>query len=346
MTIPVADLRAAGLDEEVEALSKVVAQYLDDEKDLDRADSNVAVVSDPFAGRAALLDYAEELLGDDVVRVGLESVVTDPGRLPDIPSDRPLLVDDCQYLYRRCIGGFDVLDRFLERLAMTDTLVVTSWNRYAWGYLAAVRGVGESFPLEIHIPPLTAAQTAAVVTAHRDGDEPAFVDAGTAGRVKTVTVDRRPVSLPGDRTVDVPVVRANPAWLTSWTTRDADESIEAVVYEKLRRVSHGNPGIATTVWEHSVRETDDGAEIAPGYIEDPVTQLDRIDEPKAFLLLLVVSMESVRRATLEEVLDAPVDTDLQALASEGVVSVTDDRVRLEPVGLHPAVDSLRRRRML
>jgi len=346
VTIPIEHLRAAGLGSQVEALSTAVAEYLDEEKTLDRVDSNVAVVSDPFGGRAALLEYAAELLDEQARRVSLSSIVTDEGTLPAIPSDCALILEDCHYVYRRCVGGFDVLESFLERLAMTNTLVVTSWNRYSWQYLSAVKRIDEAFPLTITLPPLSADQIEAVVEAHVD-ELPAFVDTGEAGRIKTVDVDRYPVSLPGGRTVDVPVLRPDLAWLASWSATGDDESIEAVVYEKLRRLSHGNPGIATSLWDRSVREGSDGPTVAPAYIDDPVTDCSVLSDEAAFLLWAVVAMESVEREQLTAMLDQDaIGTEIQTLANRGVVHADGTEVALEPAGLHPAVAELERRRLL
>lgn len=345
MTIPISHLRAAGLGTQVERLSTAVAEYLDPERTLDRVDSNVAVVSDPFAGRAAMLDYAAELLDDDARRIALSEFATDDTVLPEIPDDRALLLEDCHYLFQRRIGGFDVLEEFLERLAMTNTLVVTTWNRYAWQYLSAVRRVDQSFPLEIRIPPLDAGQIEAVVRAHAD-ELPTFVETGAAGRIKSLDTGRYPLELWGDRTVTVPYVRPDPAWLVSWWTEE-DREIQAVVYEKLRRVSHGNPGIAVSVWDRSVRETDDGSEIAPGYVRDPVEAIPGLADETAFLLWHLVAMERLDRDGMAATLDQErIGTEIQTLANAGVVDVDGRRISLRPVGLHPAVGELQRRQLL
>jgi hypothetical protein len=347
VTIPIAHLRAAGLGEQVEALSAAVAAYLDDDETLDRVDSNVAVISDPFGGRDALCEYAAELLDDQARHVTLSSVVTDEGDLPEIPTDQALLLSDCHYLYRRGIGGFEMLETFLERLAMTNTLVVTTWNRYSWRYLAAVHRIDEVFPLEITLPPLSADQIAAVIDAHIEGESPEFVDTGEAGRIKTVDVYRHDVGLWGDRSISVPLVRPNLAWLVSWSFVGDDDSVEAVVYEKLRRLSHGNPGIATTLWDRSVRDDGGRSTVAPGYIEDPVGDSTVLSDDAAFLLWLVVAMEGVERSELAEMLgEDAIGTAIQTLANRGIVTVDDTQVRLEPTGLHPAVEELQRRRLV
>ena len=70
------------------------------------------------------------------------------------------------------------------------------------------------------------------------------------------------MGLPRGRSVAVPYPKPNPAWTASWSVRDETASIEAVTFEKLRRVSAGNPGVALAIWEESVAD----GQIAPGYV--------------------------------------------------------------------------------
>ena len=59
-TVPIEELRSAGVGDEVETVATAVAEYLDG-----GTGANVAVVSEPYAGRDALLEYAESLLEDE-----------------------------------------------------------------------------------------------------------------------------------------------------------------------------------------------------------------------------------------------------------------------------------------
>lgn len=335
-SVPVEDLRAAGFGTEVEKVATAVAGYL-----ADGTGGNVAVISDPYAGRDALLEYAEALLDEDAVRVRLDSSAAD-GTGPEIPEDRALVVADCHSLFERRIDGFAALDAFLERLALSDALVVTAWNRYAWSYLDAVRDVGDSFPVQVRIPPLDAEEIRTVVESHHGPDLPEFVDTGEAGRVKTVVFDRYPVDLPGGRTLGIPYPKPNPAWVASWSVSGTDESVEAVVFEKLRRVSNGNPGVALAIWERSVED----GEIAPSYVAAPEAGL-ALDDAAALLLWTVVAMESIGVDRLAALLDGQsVRTNLQLLVDRGLVTVADDTAAVAPEALHLAVAALERRQLL
>jgi len=366
-SVPVEDLRAAGFGDEVEKVATAIAGYLDD-----GVGGNVAVVSDPYAGRDSLLAYAESLLDGEVVRVDLDPSAAD-GTGPELPdpgevtgaSDTSgagdpsgtsevedgrsaddgagaLIVANCHYLFQRRIDGFAALDAFLDRIALSEALVVTSWNRYAWSYLDGVRDVGDTFPATVEIPPLDAEEIATVVEAHFGPDLPDIVDTGSAGRVKTVVFDSREVGLPRGRSVAVPYPKPNPAWTASWSVTGEDEGIEAVTFEKLRRVSVGNPGVAIAVWEESVTD----GEIAPGYIEGFATDLE-LDDDAAAVLWTVVAQESVGIDRLSALFDRrPVEATVQKLVERGFVTLDDDRVMVPPRALHPAVVALERRGML
>jgi|GEM_PF-147820 len=350
-SVPVEDLRAAGFGDEVEKVATAVAGYLDD-----GVGGNVAVVSDPYAGRDSLLAYAESLLDGEVVRVDLDPAAAD-GTGPALPDPAPdpeestesddgagaLIVANCHYLFERRIDGFAALDAFLDRIALSETLVVTSWNRYAWSYLDGVRDVGDTFPTTVEIPRLDAEEIATVVEAHFGPDLPDVVDTGSAGRVKTVVFDSREVGLLRGRSVAVPYPKPNPAWTASWSVTGEDEGIEAVTFEKLRRVSVGNPGVAIAVWEESVTD----GEIAPGYIEAFETAL-ALDDDAASLLWTLVAQESVGIDRLSALFARrPVEATVQKLVERGFVTVDDDdRVTVPPRALHPAVVALERRGML
>jgi hypothetical protein len=338
-SVPVEDLRAAGYGDEVEKVATAVAGYLDD-----GVGGNVAVVSDPYAGRDSLLAYAESLLDGEFVRVDLDPSAAD-GTGPDLPDAGAdagaLVVTNCHYLFERRIDGFAALDAFLDRIALSETLVITSWNRHAWSYLDAVRDVGDTFPTVVAIPRLDAEEIATVVEAHYGPDLPAFVDTGSAGRVKTVVFDSWRVGV-RERSVAIPYPKPNPAWTASWSVTGEDEGVEAVVFEKLRRVSAGNPGVALAIWEESVVE----GEIAPGYVEAFEPGL-ALDDDAAVLLWTVLAQESVGIDRLAALFaERPVEAVVQGLVERGLVAVEGDRVTVPPRALYPAAVALERRGVL
>ena len=253
-----------------------------------------------------------------------------------------LVVSDCHHLFDRHIDGFEALDAFFQRLALSDPLVVTSWNRHAWSYLDVVRDVGDSFPVTVEIPPLDADELRTVIEAHSGPDLPDVVDTGQAGRIEEVVFDRCPLPLPGGRSVGIPYPKPNTAWLAARSVSGTEESVEAVVFERLRRVARGNPGVAKAAWERAVTD----GEIAPSYIEAPPSGLS-LDDDAAFLLWTVVAVESARIDRLDDLFEGrPVEATLQALVEQGLVTVQDRTVAVAPGTLPVAVDSFERRRLV
>lgn len=313
MSIDVDDLEAAGLGDRFDAIEDAVGDHLEG------SNANVAVISEPFAGRDVLLDYAEEFLGAATRRITFDSVVTGVEDLPDLDTHEVVLIDNCQYLYTRQVGGFDVFDRFLERVAASDALFVTSWNRYAWDYLAAVRDVDQYFPTQVPIPALDANQVTDLLTSNYGPDLPDFVETGEAGRVKTIGFDAYPVPLWGEWTLDVPVPELNLEYVTFRFLSDVEEDAQAVVFRKIASLSKGDPGVATALWERSVRD----GEIAPAYVEEVDQSLD-LDDDAAFVLEIVVSKERIDREQLDRITETePIADPLQTLLRHDLVEVDE-----------------------
>jgi hypothetical protein len=327
-------LRAAGLGERFDALEEAVGGHLEGER------SNVAVVAEPFAGRTGLLDYAEEYLGAAAERRSFDELVVDPGEAPD-PETEAVVVDGCHYLYTRRVGGFDPLERFLDRVTGGDAMFVTGWNRYAWDYLRATRDVDEAFPVEVRLPPLDAAGVRDLIHEAYGPDLPAFESTEAFGRVKTLDFERRTVSLTRSVGVEVTVPTLNLSYLTARAEADVGD-VEAVVFERLARLSEGNPGVAAALWERSV---DDDA-VTPASVEAVDRNLD-LDDDAGFVLVLVLTNGAVDRAVLDAAFPGlPVERSLAHLAERGLVALRDDVAWVEPTALHPAVEYLRGRRLL
>lgn len=334
MTVPVEDF-SDPLDQQFGAVERAVEAHRDGEL------SNVAVVAEPFAGRSALLDYAETVLDEETVeRHSLSEPVV--GGLPRFGDADAYLVDDCHYLYRREIGGFDALAAFVERMARTDALFVTSWNRYAWTYLVAVRDVDRVFPAVVQVPDFAAAALADVIESIFGPDLPRYVEDGAEGRIKSFEWVRHPVRLWGERTLWVPLLQPNPEYIRSWTSRETAKRPRAIVFEKIRRAAGGNVGVAADLWARSVQD----GEIATGHIDVLAPSFD-FDHADAMVLRALLAQEELPRGALASTFqDVQIDAVLQHLVEQDVAEVEDDTAMLTPQGLRPAVEELARRRLV
>ena len=335
VTITVDDLRAAGLDEHFNALDAAITQYQNG------GSPNVAVVSEPFGGREALLEYVTDSV-EGVDHVTFPSTAT-AANLPDLAEHDALVLSDCHSLFTRRIGGFDVLDEFLESVAASDTFVVTAWNEYAWSYLRAVRDVHESFGTVVPDPDLSAEQVAALLTDRYEATLPEFVETDAGGRVKSISFESYPLRIVGNWTVPIPRPELNLEYITSWSPgNDETEDTRAVVFQKIALLSNGNPGIATVLFENSMTD----GQIAPAYVED----LDRnpdLDDEEAFVLWTILANDDRSRDDLDSLLeDIPVDRRLQTLEQQNLVNISGESVGIVPEALHAAVVELRGRRLI
>jgi hypothetical protein len=295
---------------------------------LDASAGPIAVVGEPFAGRRRLLDHAEQAL--DATRTRFEPSA-DGETLRDDLGDGPLIIDDCQHLYDRRIGGFEPLTAFLDALAGRSAPVVTGWNAYAWSYLDAVRDVEDVFADRFSVRELPREELASVV---RSASSPSLPTFRHDERDDVITMRERSVR-GGNLTVPVPVVDRDRLRAIFETTDDP----ETAVFERLTSASDGNPGVALALWERSQRN----GEIRPSDIDPPAIDLDHAG---AFLLRIVLSEGVVDTATLTERFGPRGRRALGRLDRAGIVTRTEGSVRLEPAGVPAAAALTERRRLL
>lgn len=295
---------------------------------LDAGEGPIAVVGAPFAGRRRILDHAEETLNGARTRI---QPSPDPETLGDGLGDGPLVIDSCQHLYDRRIGGFEPLTVFLDALAARSEPVVTGWNAYAWSYLDAVRNVGDVFEHQFILRELPRDDLDSVIRS-ASASLPTF----RHDEWDTEIVTTRDWAIgKGDLTVPMPVVNRDRLRATFETTDDP----ETAVFERLAAVSDGNPGVALALWERS----QENGEIRPSDIDPPTIDLDHAG---AFLLRIILSEGVVNEPTLVERFGADGERALGRIDRAGIISREDGTIQLEPAGVPAAIDVTERRRIL
>lgn len=312
------DLEPTALLEDTEAF----------EAALEAAEGPIAVVGAPFGGRRRILDHAAAVL--DVDHVALDPSANREALVEDL-GNGPLVVDDCQHLHERRVGGFDSLSATLAALAKTSQPVVTGWNSYAWSYLDAVRNVEDVFTHRFFVRKLPSEALASFVRS-QSASLPTFRHDERDADI--VTLRERALGK-GGLTVPVPVLERDRLRAVFETTDDP----ETVVFERLAGAADGNPGVALALWERSRT----GGEIRPSDIDSPSVDLDHLD---AFLLRVVLSQGVVTEAMLADRFGDDAERPLGRLERSGIVTRTEGAVRLEPAGVPAAIDATERRRIL
>jgi len=295
-------------------------------------DGPVAVVGEPFSGRESVLDRAVREL--DATRISL-----DPGdgidRIRGRIDGAPVVIEDCQHLYERRIGGFEALSAFLDELASVDARVVTGWNRYAWAYLVAVQALDREFPVTVEIESLSTERIAELVLDRYD-EMPSFV-ADDPKRNDLIVTTRHELGW-RDWSVSVPVPMLDPVAARGLFS-DGDLAPKDVTFGRLAAVSNGNVGVATAIWESR-----HGSEVRPSDIAVPASDRD-LDREEAFCLRIVLAKERVNRAQLTGIVDG-LDRVLGRLARDGLVTIEDGIVEPVPAAVPAAAATTERGRIL
>lgn len=292
----------------------------------------VAIVGEPFSGRGSVIDHAVQEL--DASRISLG-----PGDGVDQIRSRingtPVVIENCQHLYERRIGGFEELSAFLDDMASIDVRVVTGWNRYAWAYLTAVQDLDREFPVVAEIQSASTERISELVLSRYD-EMPAFV-ADDPERGGLVVTTHRDFGW-RDWSVSVPVPVLDPVAIKDLFS-DGNLDPKDVTFGRLAAVSNGNLGVATAIWE-----TRDESEVRPSDIAVSASERD-LDREEAFCLRIVLSKERVNREQLTGIVDG-LDRVLGSLSRDGLISLEDDIVELKPAAMPAAVAMTERERIL
>jgi hypothetical protein len=302
---------------------------------------NIAIIGEPLSGKTALLDTTIARYGKPIRRFDLKSIVS---RADDLPAgacpEKITAVDDCQYLFQRRIGGFTVLEKFLETVASSDRLFVTAWNKYAWDYLKQVFAIGDYFPTAIAMPALSTDKIAGVIGARYDLSNVRFVyDEKIDGPL--VKVGWRTIST-GGLSLDVPYLKPGHGIIGRVLGEDVAEA-RHLIFEKIAWLSHGNPGVALALWQKAYHD----GEIRVSRVSVPDFKTDLAPD-EAFVIGNILMMKS---ATEDDLLKITVghlkmDRILYALLNRGLIRKAADRYSVEPLAMYGVIKSLKQSRQV
>lgn len=198
------------------------AEQVDEAKTALGEGRNVCVVSEPYGGRAGVVEEVADELNAE--RLSFEGV--DGADVPSALGDGPYVVEGVRYLYARRIDGFDPLERLAETVASSDSAFLTSWNSYARSYAEHATDLGV-FGEPVAVPSLDTSETARLIASEYD-------TSGFEEEYEEVTSD-----------ADTALYEKLPFGVG----RLIEEKSENV-FERLSAVSRGNPGVARAVFEN------------------------------------------------------------------------------------------------
>ena len=253
-------------------------------------------------------------------------------------------MDRCHVLALRRIGGFAMLDAFLDMISMSDNkMFITSWNSFTWSYLRAVKGSDKVFPVVIEVPKLDSKTLMTAVLSHYEGDIQFIDDTSVPGEQPMVSTKRIRLPLPFGYSRDIPWPRLNIGRGTSRNHGDAQPDAKKVAFDKITRIAEGNYGVGLRIWERSL----DYPEVKLSRIPEPPCSVD-LDINEAFLLNIVLSMESISFTDLAEIASPEIDIEqtLYRLIRQGLVEEEKGYYRVNPETLNCVISYLRRIRMV
>lgn len=299
------NLHALGFEKELETVAEAVT-----------GGQNLAIISEPFGGRNAFVENVSRTHAVD--------------RDADNNDVNVRIFDDCHRLFRREIGGFDRLDSFLDEMAATDAVYVTSWNAYAWTYLAETKEVDKTFQSCVTVPTVDAETIAA------------YLDDTDHGYRYIHDTEEIPAGFDPGQITSLGSLREQFGLLRSG--RADDRIPKEIIFEAITRISNGNPGVARAVWEDT--RVADERTIRTSSLAESIPTVPELDYDDSFALAIIVSNERLSRTELEATVGAPLGRLLRRFESAGIVSIDGDVVRLRPPAVKPVVEHLNSRRMI
>ncbi|PKL57542.1 MAG: hypothetical protein CVV34_06955, partial [Methanomicrobiales archaeon HGW-Methanomicrobiales-5] len=294
------------------------------------APSHIAIVAGPMSGRTTLVDEIKRLYGERVHYLPLDFVIHESS-LPDfscipgdinfscIPEDI-ILIDNCQFLTTRVIGGFDVLDTFLRTQITSKKLFITTWNTYNWQYLSSVMNIDVYFPTIVTLNKMdTPVIKQLILTRHKAG-EIRFANEGTADSSIFFSVIHRTVHLPFmAKEISIPWIKLNFKVALHKLPRKkrVQISLEDIIFEKINRIAQGNPGVAILLWDKSLKDN----EISLSAITETVYSIS-LDTNESYILSVILSMESLHAKDLTAIAGTEMNIErvLYRLLQQGLIS--------------------------
>lgn len=325
---------ASVFKDELETITAAIESYGE------KPPANIAMISDPFAGQNFVIEEIRRRYPDKVSYLPFFSVVTGKDFIPNLYTAKDVVImERCHFLALRRIGGFAMLDEFLDFISSSEKLFITTWNSYAWSYLGAVRQIEGFFPEIIRLPKMDSKTLKEVILARYEGARIEFVDDRVIETKKGFEVLERTITIPfANIPVTVPWIAYNPGG-----TQKQKIEIEDAVFDRINTLADGNYGVAQRIWERSL----DYPEMKISNIPEMPCAVD-LTISEAFLLTIVLSMESIQLTDLAEIAgpEINIDQNLYRLIQHGLVEEEKGYYHIKPEALKCVCNYLSRIRMV
>ncbi len=325
-------------EEETESLIASIARAMSGNN------RNIAVISEYLAGREDLVSNIECSYPHQVTRITFDSFIDDLSILFQPPNTDIIILENCQFLARRTIHGFDLLDRFIRVLLRNEKIWITTWNIHSWRYLCAVTGIEGVFPEQI------------LLTYKTNGILKEFIlsqQTSPTSYIINAAVPRRLVAEKRTLLIKIPFIEKvfllDYLWIRFpllWAIlrrKGHEVDPDELIFLRLTQVSGGNPGIALKIWRKArttweIRMSD----LSP----PPIPPLS--DPDTAYLVSLIISLENPTVSDLITIMPEEVNTELilGTLIENGLFYRENNRIFIEPLALAGLTSEMKRMRMV
>ncbi|MBN1133660.1 MAG: hypothetical protein JXA38_01800 [Methanosarcinaceae archaeon] len=332
-----------GYSSEIENIKKTIEDFESGKK------TNIAIISEPFAGRTYIFNAIEGMFNERATRITLSSIIKNKGlHLFPETLGKIVLVDNCHLLYMRKVGGFNILEDFLRSITNPDHLFITTWNIYSWNYLDAVINISNYFPVQIKLQSLNTGELKKIILSRYKKDELKFIDDTISknSKPKLIHIYKLPVTIKSlEKTIEIPFVDLHFNLLKSnLSPKKVEKSTtEDIIFELINDISNGNPGVAWIVWEKSL----DYPIIKPSYVKKFTGTID-LEYSEAFILNIILSMESIKHDELEDIAGHGhhIDNTLSKLSNQELIDIKDGKYLIRFDSLYSVVNFLKKVRLV
>ena len=305
---------------------------------------NIAIIGEPYGGRTTLINKIEKMNPEKITKLSFSSIVKDEIILP-ANSRRIIILDQCEFLYMRKIGGFDILDGVLKTIISSGNLFITTWNLYSWNYLNEVFNVDRFFPVQVHIPKLKKDEIKECILSRYEDDEIKFTEDVAFEKEKLIEFVKKPLILkPLKNPINIPFFKVNRIILDMKLWHKEEKiTVEDLIFDKIYHISKGNPGVAKVLWQKSLEYPG----IRPSRIKDFSFNID-IDFNEAFILGIILSMKSIKKDELVEIAgpDFQIDKILFSLFKHELITLDEGYCTINPEALESVVEFLKKLRLV
>ncbi len=333
-------IELTGFHEEIKNVQAAIADFESGIK------LNIAIIAEPFAGRTAIANEIEKINAQKVTRLNLLCPVKNREEIAlQGQSKRIVIIDNCHFLYMRKVGGFEIIEELLKLIENPDTMFITTWNLYSWKYLDEVIKIGKFFPVQINLPKLTADQIKESILSGYDKNEIKFLQDVGFENEKIIDFAKYQVMIkPLNKTINIPYLKISYDRLKVRLSRKKKVvAIEDLIFEKIKHISNGNPGVAGVIWQKSLEYP----VIKPGNVKELSFNID-LDYDESFILGIILSMDSIGKRELAEIegFEYQIDEIIFRLLKQGLIVMEDNNCRINPEALGSIVEFLKRSRLV